>query len=52
MLSPREILDFEIILGDLLDSWKVKRDELDDVAEQLMETIELVCEEVAEELEE
>lgn len=52
MLSPREIFDFELILGDLLDSWKVKRDELDDVAEQLMETIELVCKEFAEELEE
>lgn len=51
MLSPRETFEFEILIGDLLVSWKVKRDELDEVAEQLTEIIELVCEEVAEELE-
>lgn len=52
MLSPKETFEFELLIGDLIDGWKLKRDELDDVAEQLIELIYLVFEEVAEELEE
>lgn len=52
MLSAKEMFEFDLLLGDLIDGWKLKRDELDDVAEQLIEVIYLVFEEVAEELEE
>lgn len=52
MLTPKEMVEFELLIGDLIDGWKLKRDEFDDVAEQLIETIYLVFDEVAEELEE
>ena len=47
MLSPKETFDFELLLLDLLDSWKVNAKELDDVREQLMEIVEIACHECA-----
>ena len=51
MLSPKETFDFELLILDLLDSWKVNAKELDDVREQLMEIVEIACDEYLEDIE-